>query len=116
MRREDMANTAPHVMTHISLTWIHPMSPHLGLGVLVLDCLRLAGADTGSTGSFLLPAGVSDPSCKLLKKETLGKGKAFSNKMAYIGHLRQQLFANYIKEIECSFWQREKFNSYIKRL
>ena len=108
MRREDRANTAPYGMAHISLTWIHPMSPHLGLGVLVLDCLRLAGADTGSTGSFLLPAGVSDPSCKLLKKETLGKGKAFSNKMAYIGHLRQQLFANYIKEIESAPFGKEK--------
>ena len=108
MRREDRENTAPHVMAHIFLTWIHPMSPHLGLGVLVLDCLRLAGADTGNTGSFLLPAGVSDPSCKLLKKETLGNGKAFPDKMAYIGHLRQQLFANYIKEIESAPFGKEK--------
>ena len=44
------------------------MSPGLGLGVLVLLCLLLAGAETGSTGSFLRPAGVREPSqCKLLK-------------------------------------------------
>ena len=44
------------------------MSPGLGLGVLVLLCLLLAGAETGSTGSFLRPAGVRESvSCKLLK-------------------------------------------------
>ena len=32
------------------------MSPHLGLGVLHLDCLLLLGADTGRLGSLRRPA------------------------------------------------------------
>ena len=61
----DIINVYVEQFSALQLTCIQPMSPGLGEGEGVLDCLLLAGAEyglaRGSTGSFRLPPVSSSP-------------------------------------------------------